>query len=442
MADVLVVYHNDRLPWRATIRDHLFSFGRYGAHTVSYWNLAVPDAPGYLRRHRFDVVIFHTIFLSARWTPAFFAELAERVRWLASVDAVKVALPQDEFIHTDVLCDFINAMGIDVVGSVAPPSEWDKIYKTVDRSRTRFIELLTGYLDEDTLATIETLASEDTERPVDVCYRAWRAEPWLGRHGFLKTRIADVFALECAARGIRADISTSPDDVVMGDAWFRFLLRSRYTIGVEGGASMLDHDGTLRATTNAYTAAHPDASFDEVEAACFPGRDGELKLFAISPRHLEAAATRTCQVLVEGRYSGLLMPGRHFIELKSDLSNLDSVLKSLGDEQARAAMVDRAYKEVALAPAASYRGFVEAVLGAALSHTARGPAVSLAGRLVRGRLTFTEHMIERTRAWRALRMVPPSYRLPTLAWSIGRAWVAEMTRPARKGVRRMLGSGT
>ena len=33
-------------------------------------------------------------------------------------------------------------------------------------------------------------------------------------------------------------------------------------------------------------------------------RDGKLQLHAISPRHIEACATRTCQVLVEGDLMG------------------------------------------------------------------------------------------------------------------------------------------
>ena len=55
--------------------------------------------------------------------------------------------------------------------------------------------------------------------------------------------------------------------------------------------------------------------------------DGRLQLFAISPRHLEACATRTCQVLVEGEYSGVLRPGEHYIPVRKDLSNLDDVLE-------------------------------------------------------------------------------------------------------------------
>ena len=52
-------------------------------------------------------------------------------------------------------------------------------------------------------------------------------------------------------------------------------------------------------------AERPTATFEEVEAGCFAGLDGNLNLRTISPRHLEACATRTPQILVEGAYSGI-----------------------------------------------------------------------------------------------------------------------------------------
>ena len=139
-------------------------------------------------------------------------------------------------------------------------------------------------------------------------------------------------------RGARADRPTSrsrPSDTLFGDEWFRALAASRWTLGVEGGASILDRDGGIREATERYVAEHPDASFDEIEAACFPGRDGELALFAISPRHLEACATRTGQILVEGDYSGVLEPGRHYLPVRPDLSNLGDGARAGRDEERR-----------------------------------------------------------------------------------------------------------
>ena len=93
-----------------------------------------------------------------------------------------------------------------------------------------------------------------------------------------------------------------------------------------------------------YVAEHPDATYDEIEAACFPGRDGELALFAISPRHLEACATRTGQVLVEGTYSGALEPGRHYLSVRADLSDLGHVLDEAQDEARRRELTEAAYR--------------------------------------------------------------------------------------------------
>ncbi len=46
----------------------------------------------------------------------------------------------------------------------------------------------------------------------------------------------------------------------------------------------------------------------------------------MSPRHLEAAATRTFQVLVEGDYSGALEAGIHYQPVHRDLSDIEAAL--------------------------------------------------------------------------------------------------------------------
>jgi hypothetical protein len=149
--------------------------------------------------------------------------------------------------------------------------------------------------------------------------------------------------------------------VLYGDDWSRFMARSKYTIGVEGGASILDHDGSLRARVYDYELDHPHASFAEVEAACFPGRDGELKLFAVSPRHLEACVSRTCQVLVRGEYNGVLEAGRHYIPVEPDFSNLDDVLETMRRDDRRHAISEAAFEDVVRGGRWTYRGFVAEV---------------------------------------------------------------------------------
>ena len=384
--NLLVVYSLLAHPLRGTVRDHLLSFGRYSSRRVFYVNLALHGVPRALSRLNFDAIVFHTSFVSHRWNMAVLERMRERAQPIKAFDGVRVVLPQDEFVHTAKLGEFIEEFEIDVIGTVAPESEWAAIYPDVDRSRVRFAKLLTGYLD-DQAARRMTRLGERTERSLDLGYRVQAPQAWLGRHGMLKGELAQTFERAGRERGLRLDIGTRDQDVLLGDSWYRFLASCRYTVGVEGGASLLDPDGSLKARVDEYVARHPEASFEEVEAACFEGRDGELALLALSPRHLEACATRTCQILVEGHYDGVLRAGEHYIELRRDFSNLDAVLDEVAAGTERERLVEAAFDEVVRSGRYSYRRLVEdverAVFGDAAEMEAPPPESTRARRVGR-----------------------------------------------------------
>ncbi|MGD8813721.1 MAG: hypothetical protein PVI78_04515 [Anaerolineales bacterium] len=361
-ANILVVYAATRHPLLASIRDHLFSFRRYSRHRCHYLNVARSNLPTYFKENDFDLVVFHTTFLSVRWKRAGFIERCRQLAGLMDLKAVKIALPQDEFLNADLLCDFVRDFEIDWVFSVAPASEWPKIYAGLDFDRVKFERVLTGYLDEATVRKIDRLAKGERSRPIDIGYRTKPPRFWLGRHGTLKSEMAVPFQEKAPKRGLQVDISTRKQDTILGDDWYRFLLRCKYTIGVEGGATILDRDGMIKTRTNLYLAKHPDASFEEAEAACFPDAEGSLSLYALSPRHLEACATRTCQILVEGEYNGALRPGDHYIELKRDLSNVDQVLDLIKQDRLRQRITETAHKEIVQSGRYSYKSFVEFVV--------------------------------------------------------------------------------
>ena len=369
--NLLVVYCLRQWPLRATIRDHLMAFERHSQRRCFYLNLAVRGVPRHLRETDFDLIVFHTTFLAQfRWAANGAPWLLRRARPLAELDAVRAVLPQDEFLRSDQVSEVIDQLRIDHVFSPVPQGELPKIYRRLNDGRVRFHHALTGYLEDEEVRRIESFVSPD--RPIDIGYRAWHAAPWLGRHGQLKTEIARVVGEAAAARGLRTDISTRDEDTLYGDDWSRFLASCKYTLGVEGGASILDHDGSVRARTEQYLLSHPAASFEEIEAACFPGRDGELALRAISPRHLECCAARTCQVLVEGEYDGVLEAGRHYIALKPDFSNLEDVLTAVQRDDRRDHITEAAHRDVVRSGRWTYARLVDEVQRGALGEQLAG----------------------------------------------------------------------
>jgi hypothetical protein len=360
---VVVAYCALNWPWRKTIEDHLYSFRRYGNRDFLYVNLAVPWLANAYLPLRFDAVIWHTTFLGwVRWTPpAQRIGVMKRARRLAERAQSQLALPQDEFLGTDQVAEVIREFGIDHVFSVAPESEWPLIYEGVDRDRVSFSRVLTGYLDEATVARVDAIVASGEKRGIDIGYRTGPPKPFLGRQAMLKTEIAEVVRERAEALGLRVDITTRPEDTLLGDDWYRWLARCRWTIGVEGGASVLDRDGSVLACTERLQAERPGIEFEELEAACFPGQDGRLDLRALSPRHLEACATRTAQILVEGDYNGVLEPERHYVPLRRDFSNLDDVLAVVASEAERERVAAAAHRDVVASGRWTFRRLVEEV---------------------------------------------------------------------------------
>jgi len=67
---------------------------------------------------------------------------------------------------------------------------------------------------------------------------------------------------------------------------------------------------------------------------------------AISSRHFEPIGTRTCQILLEGSYNGILQADKHYLSLRKDLANIDDVVRRFKDEEQRRTIVEQAYEHV------------------------------------------------------------------------------------------------
>jgi hypothetical protein len=266
------------------------------------------------------------------------------LRWLAAHRAVKVALPQDEYDHAHTLDDWLAELGVAIVGTnfdaVHRPTLYPRLHGTC-----RFVKCLTGYIDDAMAASIAPTLRPSAERPLDIVYRASRLPYWFGHHGQLKHRIADRVRDAADRQGLKTDISTDPRATISSDRWYDFLASGRATIGCESGSSVLDARGEIQTTVKQMLAENPGLSFEDVSGQLPAGWD-DYRFFAIGPRHLEAVMTRTCQMLVEGEYDGILRAGEHYLAIRLDLANLDEVLAMARDHALLDRIADQAYNEV------------------------------------------------------------------------------------------------
>jgi hypothetical protein len=377
----IVVFYHARwhLPLRAANEAHLSCWGLYARHRVVYVNIAFGVPQRLLDKLDIVAIIFDTIFLSMHWSPDYFRARTRDCLAFRELDCTKIAVVQDEFYNLDLVVDFLRRVGITHVFTCSDAAEWNKFYGKLDLGNVALRTALTGYVDERRLGRLPT--KPIAERSIDIGYRAWANPYWLGEHGLEKVRVGQIIARAARERGLCIDINNPAAlDFLIGDGWFGFLAECRAVIGVEGGASILDRDGSVKTRVEAYVAEHAGASFEEARDACFPGRDHEINLACLSPRHFEACMMRTAQVLLEGRYNGVFEPWKHYIPIKKDYSNLEQVFAALGDSEGLQRMVDRAYDDIIASGKWSYRRFVRdveiSIIDARPSAQAKGGTVA------------------------------------------------------------------
>jgi len=355
---ILVLYWHDPTEGdlRLAIQQHLHVLDvDQERFEVLYYN-TFEAAPAWLKNVNFDAIVLHTTFLGGRWRASFYTWKWE-LRWIKEANCVKIALPQDEYDHSEILDEWLYELGVSVIFSCFGEEHYPALYPLMQH-RARFYKVLTGFIDEADAQNYMDGLPKPGERPNDIVYRAAHLPYWFGRQGYLKHQIADVVAERATQRGLKCDISTHPKDTIVGNRWMRFLASGRAVIGCESGSSVLDRRGEIRARIQNLLVVNPQASYQEVARQMPAGWD-DYRFFAISPRHFEAIITRTCQVLIEGSYDGILEPHKHYIPLKRDFSNLDEVLEKIRDDTCIGAITEQAYQDIYLSGKYSYRQFAK-----------------------------------------------------------------------------------
>ena len=356
---MLVLYHHPDGSSAQTISDHVRSFTRSAAMPVWLVNTE-QKFPAGLWGLKFRVIVIH--YSLAGFYPQLTARAAEDRRLFseyvsASTGAFKIAFFQDEYHHCPGRFEFIKRAGIDVIFSLLEPEEVPKVYGTYTPG-VPVEYTLTGYVSDDLVEKARRWTRPQSQRPIDVGYRARPLPFYMGRGSQEKTGIADEFVRRTAQLPLRLDVKTAEEDRIYGDDWYRFIGNCRAMLGVEAGVSVFDLDDGARSACDAVLAENPDADFATVHRLALAPYEGRIAYRTVSPRVFEAAAFRTCLVLFEGRYSGVLQPMVHYIPLKKDFSNLEEVLRLLQDESAVNQITERAYQDLIASGAYSYDAFI------------------------------------------------------------------------------------
>ncbi len=339
----MLLYHrpHQRLfPDASTIMEHVRAFKRHSRFPVYELNVDAGFPPQLATADPGAIVLHYSLFGSGSYMLS-----EEFLAWLGRCTGYKVCFFQDEYYWCVTRFQFLNTHQIDCVFTQVEPEYFAQVYGTYTRV-PKLVHNLPGYVSEELLSAAAGHARPEGARPIDIGYRGRSLPAYWGRGSQEKAEIGKRFAELASGSGLALDIDTAETGRLYGERWFDFVGSCRYVLGVESGVSVFDLEDEVRHEYAKLSAQGRVPTLEELERGALGRWDGRVPLRSISPRHFEAAALQTCQILFDGRYSGVMRPMVHYIPLRKDFSNFDEVLDQIRDSGLRAEIVKNAHRDL------------------------------------------------------------------------------------------------
>lgn len=277
---------------------------------------------------------------------------------LASYSGLKVLFKQDENFRCQEMAAHIGKIGYDIVFTCLPLDATSLVYPEHLAGKPHFIRMLTGYVTPH----LRQFDAANHKRPIDIGYRGSIQPLFFGRLSYEKRKIGDDM-LRLSRGKLQLNISSQWEDRLFKKDWLEFLASCKAVLGVESGGSIFDLQGDLNKRIAEIEAKLGPACDDIDYIEAYLDELAELESIVyynqIAPRHFEAAATKTLQIMYPGTYSGIFIPERHYITLNKDYSNLSEVEACILDDKIRAQITECAYEEIIQNPKYWVETFVQ-----------------------------------------------------------------------------------
>jgi hypothetical protein len=284
-----------------------------------------------VRKWRGDaVVLLHSVFSNA---PFLEGRLLAAV---ASRREPKVFFIGNEYKSMPEKMAFAETLGVSLLVSQSTSPAVHRLYR--ERLGCAVAGIPNTGLDPSLFRPVR----EVEQRPIDLGYRAAAAPAYLGHTE--RQDLADYFRANAARLGVNVDVSLNAGDRFDEPAWAEFLNTCKGQLGTEAGGDYFELTDRTRREVIEFERNRPDTSFADIFERFFTRYGERVPMRILSGRNVEAAGTRTVQMLFEGSYDGYFHPDEHYIPLKKDFSNVDEAIRKFRDRGWSAAIADNAYR--------------------------------------------------------------------------------------------------
>ena len=277
------------------------------------------------------VVLLHSVFSNACNLQG---RLFEQIRKLQAPKAYFIG---NEYKLIPEKMSFCDELSVRLFVTQKSDPKAQSLYH--DRLGCRVIGLPGAGLDTEVFFPEKPFGS----RTIDIGFRAYD-EPWYFGHQERRA-LAEHFLANYSDQ-FELDIAIGHESRFSQGDYAVFLNCCKAQLATEAGKDYMELDDRTRKQVNAFVNENPEPQLQEIQNIFFADRQPSPSGRSISGRQIEAAGTKTLQIMFDGHYSGYLQPDVHYLSVAKDFGNIDSVIERFGDLQTCATIIDNAFEVV------------------------------------------------------------------------------------------------
>lgn len=289
----------------------------------------------------YQIIIFTSTFFDLL-TEDKYRKIIEIISSEINKNAVKIAMPQDDYWISELRDEWLNSMEIDLVVSCLESKYWEYLY-TNYRKKGKIIKGHTSLVNSRHITEFKKKKHYE-DRTIDVFYRTKKTPLYPNQLGLEKCVLGYEFEQIVEKNRLKLNLDVA-GKIKYGSDWLTAMSFSKSVISTPSGSSLI-YKNKVDMKKLQSLKKYEKSVIDDILVQEFPENLQKLELVALGPRNLEASAVGCVQFITYNKPIGFFEPYQDFVPFQLESDSIQNVCKVIKNDKEMSYLASNSWETI------------------------------------------------------------------------------------------------